>query len=485
MAQPLVIGIDSSTQSTKAEARNLETGERVGLGRAHHPPTSPPCSQQDPQSWWIALVGALGQLGDLRAEVVAISVAGQQHGLVVTDSAGHPLRPAKLWNDTESAPQAAELVRALGATRWADECGSVPVAAFTVTKLAWLVEAEPDLLGDIGAVGLPHDWLTRKLSGRHVTDRGDASGTGWYDASADPAAAGVRPDLLAAAVQEAPGGLADPAHWADLLPEVLSASEPAGTILPDVARELGLPESVLVGPGTGDNMAAALGLGLGSGDVAFSLGTSGTVYSVAASQTSDPSGAVAGFADASGQFLPLVCTLNATKVTDTVAQWLGADLDEMAALALAADPHEGTGPTLVPYFDGERTPDLPDATGSLTGLRNETSRESISLAAHDGVLGGLIAGRDALRASGVPADGRVFLVGGGARSAAYRTRLAELLGCAVRTPAEDESVAAGAALQAAVVADESDTAAAHAGPEAFAEVADRWNLGAGSDTEPR
>lgn len=489
MSDPLVIGIDSSTQSTKAEARSLESGERLGLGRAHHRPTSPPRSEQDPESWWTALVDAVGQLGDLRDDVVAISVAGQQHGLVVADADGNPLRPAKLWNDTESAPQAAALVEKLGATRWALECGSVPVAAFTVTKLAWLVENEPELLGAVGAVGLPHDWLSRRLCGRHVTDRGDASGTGWFDASSDPLRSGIREDLLAAAVPAATGKLADPAHWAALLPEVLSPAEPAGTILAEVARALGLPESVLVAPGTGDNMAAALGLGLRTGDVAFSLGTSGTVYSVADARTSDSSGSVAGFADASGRYLPLVCTLNATKVTDTVARWLGADLGEMASLALAADPREADRPTLVPYFDGERTPDLPDATGSLAGLRNDTSREAISLAAHDGVLGGLIAGRDALRATGVPADGQVFLVGGGARSEAYRVRLAELLGCAIRVPTEDESVAAGAAVQAAVVSEAAgSTAVAGTGPsdhDAFASVAQRWGLGAGTDTEPR
>ncbi len=479
MGGPLVIGVDSSTQSTKAEARRLDSGERVGLGRAHHPPTSPPRSEQAPRAWWTALVDAVGQLGDLRRDVVAISVAGQQHGLVVTDSEGTPLRKAKLWNDTESAPQAAALVSELGAGVWAEKCGSVPVAAFTVTKLAWLVETQPDLVARICAVGLPHDWLTRKLCGRHVSDRGDASGTGWYDAAAGAPGAGVRRELIAAAVRRAPGELADPAHWSALLPEVLSPGEAAGTILPEVAAELGLPEAVLVGPGTGDNMGAALGLGLEVGDVAFSLGTSGTVYSVAESRTSDASGAVAGFADASGRFLPLVCTLNATKVTDTVARWLGVGPDEMAELALRADPGDPRRPVLVPYFDGERTPDLPDATGSLTGLRNDSSRESIALAAHDGVLNGLVGGRDALRAAGVPADGRVFLVGGGARSAAYRTRLAELLCAEVRVPDEDESVAAGAAVQAAAVAGGGE------GPDPFGSVARRWHLGTGTDVAPR
>ena len=482
MAQPpLVLGVDSSTQSTKVEARRLDSGERVGIGRAPHPPTTPPRSEQDPRAWWRALVEATAQLGELRRDVVAISVAGQQHGLVVSGEDLEPLRPAKLWNDTESAAQAARLVEDLGAQRWARECGSVPVAAFTVTKLAWLVEHEPGILGRVAAVGLPHDWITARLCGRHVTDRGDASGTGWFDAG-DPA--GTPPgrvcgDLLAAALVGAPAGAGDVDRWESMLPQVLGPREAAGSLRGTAADELGLPRAVLVGPGTGDNMAAALGLGLREGDVAFSLGTSGTVYAVAGERTADATGAVAGFADATGRYLPLVCTLNATKVTDTVARWLGVGLDELSDMALAADPGNGAVPVLVPYFDGERTPDLPDAAGSITGLRNSTTTEELALAAHDGVLGGLLEGLSALRSAGVAADARVFLVGGGARSAAYRVRLAELTGRTVRVPTEEESVAAGAAVQAAVVAGGSDA------QDPFAAICERWGLGAGEDTTAR
>ena len=285
-------------------------------------------------------------------------------------------------------------------------------------------------------------------------------------------------DLLSAALVGAPGSLADPERWRAAMPMVLGPDEAAGTIEPHVAAELGLSEGVIVGPGTGDNMAAALGLGMSEGDVTFSLGTSGTVYSVHPSQTHDSSGYVAGFADASGRYLPLVCTLNATRVTDTVSRWLGVDLDALAEMALTADPVRGDRPRLVPYFDGERTPDLPDASGSLLGLRNDTSREDLALAAHDGVLSGLIGGLDALRSAGVQSDGQVNLVGGGARSAAYRQRLADLLGGPVCVPTEQEAAAAGAAVQAAVVVGE--------GAEAdFAAVVRRWQLGRGAMVEPR
>jgi xylulokinase len=459
MARRLVVGVDSSTQSTKVEARDLDTGEVVARGSAKHPSTTPPVSEQDPEAWWGALGEAFDALGDARRDVVAISIGGQQHGLVLVDADGHAVRPAKLWNDTTSAPQADRLVAALGAERWAELTGSVPVPAITITKLAWVAEHEPDQLAHAARVMLPHDYLTWRLTGAHVTDRGDASGTGWFD----PVDNRHRPELVELA---APG-------FAGEFATVLAPTEVAGSVLPAAASELGLPEGVLVGPGTGDNMAAALGLGLQAGDVAVSLGTSGVVFAVSATSTRDPSGAVAGFASASGDFLPLVCTLNATKVTDTVARWLGLDAPGLAALALAAGGDAG-GAVLVPYFDGERTPNLPDATGTWVGLTNATTREQLALAAHDGVLCGLLDGLDALTACGATLGGRVYLVGGGGRSPAYRQRLADLTGGPVTIPDLEEAVATGAAVQAAVVA----------GAGTFQEVADRWNLGTGQQVDP-
>jgi len=461
----LVLGVDSSTQSTKVEARDLETGELVARGAAPHPATSPPVSEQDPASWWEALRAAVAAIGDHRRDVVAMSVAGQQHGLVIVDDAGATIRPAKLWNDTTSAPQASRLVERLGASAWADATGSVPVASFTVTKLAWLAEHEPDSVRRIAKVMLPHDWITWRLTGEHVTDRGDASGTGWFDPSTDE----NRPDLLALAVDVV--GI-------DALPRVAAPFETIGRIRPEVSESLGLPADVVVGPGTGDNMAAALGLGLRPSDVAISLGTSGTAFAVSAAPTHDPSGSVAGFASACGNFLPLVCTLNATKVTDTVARWLGHDAHSLAELALGAMEDPGTV-SLVPYFDGERTPNLPDATGTMSGLTNSTTAAQIALAAHDGVLRGLLDGVDALARAGATVSGRLFLVGGGARSTAYRRRAADLSGRSVIVPDADESVAMGAAVQAALTL---------SGPADIADSIDdlsrRWHLGAGTDIVP-
>ena len=459
----IVLGIDSSTQSVKVQAHDLETGKVLGVGKAPHPPTTPPKSEQDPDAWWTALIEATREAtsGLDRSAVAAVSVGGQQHGMVVTDAADRPLHPGKLWNDTESAAQADRLVERLGATAWADAVGSVPVAAFTVTKLAWLADTHPSVFDSFTRVSLPHDWLTTMLTGRHVTDRGDASGTGYWS----PSDGTYRTDLLA---------LIGDRRWEEALPTVLGPFETVGTLTGWVADVLGLPTSVTVAPGTGDNMAAALGLGLLPGDVVISLGTSGTVYAVSSTPTADPSGSVAGFADATGHFLPLVCTLNAMKVSDTFARLLGVTVEEFSHLALHATPG-ANGLVLIPYLDGERTPNRPNATGTLGGVRNSVSREDMARAAMEGVVCGLLDGLDALGACGVPTGGRLFLIGGGSRSVAYRQIVADLTRREVLVPDADEHVAAGAALQAA---------AALTGSASIDAIAQTWTLGGGHAVTP-
>lgn len=458
---PVVAGVDSSTQSTKVELRDVESGAVTARAAATHPATTPPRSEQDPESWWRALVEAFGSLGPDRADVVAVSVAGQQHGLVVLDDSDEVIRPAKLWNDTESATEAARLVAELGAEAWVEACGLVPVASFTITKLAWLAAHEPENLERVRRVMLPHDYLTWRLTGEHVTDRGDASGTGWWD----PVSGRYRPDLLA---------LVDPApDWLERLPRIVGPADAAGRLTTGAAEMLGLAAGIPVGPGSGDNMAAALGLGLGAGDLAMSLGTSGTVYAASVEPARDPSGLVAGFAGADGGFLPLVATLNATKVTDSIARWLGRDRDRFAADALGA-PSGANGVTVVPYFDGERTPNLPGASGWVHGLRHGTTPGDLARAAHEGVACGLLAGVDALAAVGIDTSGALHLTGGGSRSAAFPPIVAELHGRPLVVPDADETVATGACVQAAGVA----------GHGTLHDVAERWSLGAGRTIEP-
>ncbi|MGI8881872.1 MAG: xylulokinase [Jatrophihabitans sp.] len=428
----LVAGVDSSTQSCKVVIRDADTGVPVRSGRAAHPDGT----EVDPDAWWTALQTALADAGGLD-DVAAISVGGQQHGMVCLDEHGEVVRPALLGNDTRSAPAAADLIDELGGPQqWADAVGSVPVASFTVTKLRWLAEHEPENAQRTAAVCLPHDWLTWQLGGGRLdtlsTDRGDASGTGYWS----PADGEYRTDLLRLAFG------AEPA-----LPRVLGPDQSPGST----------SGGVLLGAGTGDNMAAALGIGARPGDVVVSLGTSGVVSARTPSPTADASGDVAGFASATGDFLPLVCTLNAARVLDAAATMLGVDHARLSELALGAQAGAG-GLVLVPYLEGERTPNRPEATGSLHGLTlRAATPANLARAAVEGLLCGLADGLDALVAQGVSVR-RVVLVGGGARSAAVCAIAPSVLGRPVLVPLPEEYVADGAARQAAWVATGQPTA---------------------------
>ena len=426
----LVAGVDSSTQSCKVVVRDAETGALVRQGSAPHPAGS----EVDPEAWWVALQQALEEAGGL-ADVEAISVGGQQHGMVCLGERGEVIRPALLWNDVRSAEAAEQLVAELGADRWAEATGSVPVASFTVTKLRWLADHEPENAAGVAAVALPHDWLTWRLGGAPgldalVTDRSDASGTGYFD----PVVGEYRYDLLALALR-----VAEPSARRVVLPRVLAPAEPAGRV-----------GHLVLGPGCGDNAGAALGLGLGPGEVSVSIGTSGVVASVSDTATHDPSGVIAGFADATGRYLPLACTLNGSRVLDAAAALLGVDHDGLSRLALAADAGAG-GLVHVPYLEGERTPNLPLATGELHGMTlGNLTRENLARAAVEGLLGLLGQAIAGMREHGVAVDA-VTLLGGGARSEAVRRLAPSVWGLPVDVPDPGEYVADGAARQAAWV----------------------------------
>jgi xylulokinase len=418
----LVAGVDSSTQSVKVVVRDAETGAWVREGRATHPDGT----SVDPAAWVSALDSAMEGLLD---GVEAMSIAGQQHGMVVLDEAGEVIRPALLWNDTRSAPDATALVDELGGPEaWASAVGSVPVAAFTVSKVRWLARNEPENARRVASLMLPHDYLTWLLSGRPdsaATDRGEASGTGYWS----PADGAYREDLVRLALGHVPS-----------LPRVAGPGEVIG--------ETGT--GIALGPGTGDNMGAALALDVAPGDVVVSLGTSGTAFAGSSRPTSDATGIVAGFADATGNYLPLVCTLNAARVLTSTASLLGVDFDGLAALALAAAPGSG-GLILLPYFDGERTPNLPHARGSLHGITRENlTPQNMARAAIEGMFGGLADAVDALVGVGVTPR-RILLVGGAAANPAVGAVAATLFDVPVEVPPPGEYVADGAARQAAWV----------------------------------
>ncbi|MCR8943361.1 xylulokinase [Streptomyces sp. OUCMDZ-4982] len=450
-SRTVVIGVDSSTQSTKAAVIDAVTGEQLAVGRAPHTVTGESGAREsDPEVWWRALGDAVAagikESGLPARSVTGIAVAGQQHGLVVLDRSGRPLRPALLWNDTRSAPQAAALTAELGGpAAWTGRTGSVPVASITASKWRWLREHDPEAAKGAAGVRLPHDFLTERLAGVAATDPGDASGTGWYATATGAYDPGLL-DLL---------GL-DPA----LLPEVApTGATRVGSLTDAAAEALGLPAGIAVAAGTGDNMSAAVGLGLGGAGLldhpVLSLGTSGVVFAASRTRSTDP--ALSGFAAADGTFLPLACTLNCTLAVDKVASLLGLHREDTAP---------GGEAVLLPYLDGERTPDLPTASGLLTGLRHDTTPQQLLGAAYEGAAVTVLRALDTLlRACGLDPDAPevaarpLRLIGGGAQGRAWVETVRRLSGRPLVLPSGGELVALGAAALAASAAGGGDPVA--------------------------
>jgi xylulokinase len=364
-------------------------------------------------------------------DVEAISIAGQQHGMVALDSDGEVIRPALLWNDTRSAKEADDLNREVGGDPViARKVGSKLVASFTASKVRWMADHEPQNASRVASIALPHDWLSWQLQGgkdltKLFTDRSDASGTGYFD----PSTSHYRDEIVRLALR----------HDQNFtLPRIIEPSQFGGTTL------AGIP----IAAGAGDNAGAALGIQAQPGDVIVSLGTSGTAFAVSETATHDPSGEVAGFADATGRYLPLVCTLNAARILDAACRILGKTHDEVGQLALAAKPG-ANGLTLLPYFEGERTPNRPKATGVFAGMNLSNSNpEDIARAMVEGMLAGLADAVDSLVALGVGVN-RILLIGGAAKNPAVPVIASALFGREVLVPPAGEYVADGAAKQAA------------------------------------
>jgi xylulokinase len=423
------------------ELRDSDTGKIFGSGRASHPPAAPPRAEQDPMAWWQALVEARHDAGGALG-VAAVAVAAQEQGLVAVDHQGHVVRPAKLASDTEATADAEALVEALGGpAEWVHACGSVPDASFTISKLAWLRRAEPASYDQTAKVMLPHDWLTFRLSRQVVTDRGDASGTGYWS----PREERWRPDLLT---------LIDPDRdWGSCLPRVLAPDEPAGD-----------REGVLIAGGTGRAMALALGLGLKPRDVVVDVGDIVSVFTVRERPTEDPSGAVVGLADATGRHLPLVRGGSGMRTVQAFARLFDVDIRRIDQLASNA-PTGARGMVLVPASGRTRA--------ALHGIPDDLTPELFARAVVESVVVSIVDALGRLRAADVPVGGRLFLVGDGAKGHALQQTLADLTERPVAVPQGDR-VAAGACVQAASALDRTS-------PD---EMAAAWGLERTREVEP-
>ena len=434
----VVCGIDSSTQSCTLVLRDPDTGKILGFSQSPHPKTYPPKSEQAPSSWWDAVGLSLKKL-DREYSIGALSIGGQGHGSVLLDSENHVLRNAKLWNNTETVQESSDLINMIGLEKWIELTSIVPVPAFTITKLLWIKRNESQIYKKSRKILLPHDWLNFKLSGNFVTDRSEATGTGYFSPAMDE----WKYELLNLVDNEK--------EWKSMLPRVAGPDDIIGRVHKGAAEELGLVKGIPIAPGCNDNSASALGLGMKTSDVCISLGTSGTVFVASQKPVFDKSGYINGNADATGAFLPLSCSLNAAKVTDWIINILGVDFKTADQMALSA-PATPNRPLVIPYFDGERTPNLPNASGSIVGLRTNTTPEQLMRGFFEGVLLGLtVSGLDSIKKLGIDTSGRLILTGGGAASPAYTQFLADISSSPVWISQETRSAALGAAVQAAAV----------------------------------
>ena len=439
MARRAFLGVDCGTQSTKVLLVDAETEEILGAGRAAHEliERADGTREQDPE-WWVAALhsAARAALADTDVDVAGIGVSGQQHGLVCLDGADRPVRPAKLWNDTTTVDQCAQLTAAAGGRDAAMALtGNTFLVGYTAPKVLWLRQHEPAAYAATQRMCLPHDYLNLWLTGTFATEPGDASGTAYFD---------VRQRAYSQTVL----GFIDPERdWTRSLPPIVPSVSVLGQVRAAAAADLGLRPGLPVSAGGGDNMMAALGVGaVVSGPVVVSLGTSGTGFAHADRPAVDPRGEASAFCDSAGGWLPLVTTLNCTVATEWIQGLFGLDHAELDA-ALAASPPGARGLSFLPYLGGERTPNHPTGAGVFAGLRAAHGAQDFARAVVEGVTFGLSYALRALQRSGVQAT-EITLVGGGAGSDAWAQLCADVFGLPVVRPPQTEAGALGAARQA-------------------------------------
>jgi xylulokinase len=437
----LFIGVDSGTQSVKAIVLDLDTRKVVAEARAPHRliqglPVGH--MEQHPAEWTTALDLVIGDVVsriDAR-RVRGIGVSGQQHGFVPLDARGGIIRPAKLWCDTSTVAECAILTKKLGGPKAAiRKTGNLILPGYTAPKILWLKRHEPANYKKLRHVLLPHDYLNFHLTGNYFMEFGDASGTALMDVRTREWSR----DAIAAIDK----------NLAGFLPPLSASHEAAGTLRPELAARYGLSTDVVVSAGGGDNMMGAIGTGnVAPGVVTASFGTSGTIYAYAAKPVIDPRGEIAAFCSSTGGWLPLLCTMNVTTVTEQVRALFGHDHAALNS-AVTAAPAGAGGLVLLPYLAGERTPNVPEGSGVLIGLNHQTFNSGhIARAAMEGVTMGMNYGLRRLAALGVKAK-EIRVTGGGAKSAVWRQVMADIFGVPVVAMVEDEGAALGGALQAA------------------------------------
>ncbi len=437
----LFIGVDSGTQSVKAVALDLATGRTMAEARAPHRLIGGlPAGhmEQHPADWTAALDDVLTRVAAEidRGRVRGIGVSGQQHGFVPLDADGRVIRPAKLWCDTSTVAECALLTRKLGGAKAAiRRTGNPVLPGYTAPKILWLKRHEPENYRRLRHVLLPHDYLNFHLTGHYFMEAGDASGTGLMDVR--------RRTWSAEAIRAIDRNLAD------FLPPISASDESPGLLRPELAAKYGLPREVVVSAGGGDNMMGAIGTGnVAPGVVTASFGTSGTIYACAHEPIVDPNGEIAAFCSSTGAWLPLLCTMNVTGVTEQIRALFGYEHVALDTVVEAVPPGAG-GLVLLPYLSGERTPNVPEGSGTLLGLTHATfTAGHLGRAAMEGVTLGMNHGLRRLAELGVKAR-EIRVTGGGARSPVWRQIMADIFGVPVVGMMEEEGAALGAALQAA------------------------------------
>jgi len=435
----LFIGLDVGTQSVKLVAYDPQARTVVAtFGQPLELIAREDGSREQEAGWWIDAIRACFAKLDAaqRARVVAIGVSGQQHGFVPLDAEGNVLAPAKLWCDTSTQTECDLIMQAAGgASRCIELAGNPILAGYTASKLPWTRTHRPEAYAKLAAILLPHDYVNYWLTGERWMECGDASGTGWLDVRTRQWSR----DLLSATDSDSDLGAYLPA---------LAEADASFRINPVIADELGVPREVLVSAGGGDNMMAAIGTGnVEPGVLSMSLGTSGTLFAYADRPVVDEQAGWAAFCSSTGGWLPLICTMNCTVATETVAKTFGFSTREGETVMAGTKPG-ADGLVMLPFLNGERTPDLPHARGGLFGMDgNNLTRGNVYRAAMEGATYALRNGFDALKAAGMQFTA-IRLTGGGSNSPAWRQMVADIFELPVAVPEQSEGAAFGAALQA-------------------------------------